>query len=179
MPTSGKIIRPRSVTFRQQSNQFMLRSTCFQGEGLPGLGSSVHYFPVGVGVLPCVGLSTNRCVEQLARVCSDGAAACLFVRTPPSRTACEAAPSSLAWRVQRALARVSIPQTRRTIFARSARRSISPRRRSCRVRRSCRCRLHRERSSISAISRPFLSRRNARHFNRALLPSPDSRSLLI
>jgi hypothetical protein len=33
--------------------------------------------------------------------------------------------------------------------------------------------------SISAISISFLSRRNVRHFNRALLPSPDSRSLLI
>ena len=36
-----------------------------------------------------------------------------------------------------------------------------------------------EQSSILAISLSFLSRRNVRHFNRARLRSPDSRSLLI
>jgi hypothetical protein len=74
---------------------------------------------------------------------------------------------------------LSIRRTRRTIIARSAQTSISPRHRFCRMRRSCRCRSRRERSSISDISRSFLFRRSVRHFNRALLRSPDSRSLLI
>ena len=87
--------------------------------------------------------------------------------------------SGPVWRRPRRPRPISIPQTRRTIFARSARRSISPRRRSCRMRRLCQCLLHPERSSISVISLSFLSRRNVRHFNRALRRSPDSWSLLI
>ena len=70
------------------------------------------------------------------------------------------------------------PANEAKIFARSARRSISPRRHSCRMRRSCRCRSRPEQSSILALSISFLSRRNARHFNRERLRWPDSRSLL-
>jgi len=42
------------------------------------------------------------------------------------------------------------------------------------MRRSWRYRTRPEQSSLSAISLSSLSRRGVRHFNRALLPSPDS-----
>jgi hypothetical protein len=95
----------------------------------------------------------------------------------------QTAPPLPAWwrprRLHLSKIQLSIPRTKRTIFARSARRFISPRRHSCRTRPPCRCRSRLARSSISAISISFLSCRNVRPFNRALLRLPDSQSLLI
>ena len=147
-------------------------------KALPRMGSTVDCSKRGVGAfcqcVECVPVGDGVVGSRLQRWrCS----LCFRSDTSISRSS-QAAPRSRALRRRKrpgpSKTQFSIRQTRRATIARSARRSISPRRHFCRMRRVCRFRSRPEQSSILAFSISFLYRRNVRRFNRALLPSPDS-----
>jgi hypothetical protein len=162
---------------------FMLCGDVFKLKALPEIGSAVDQAKRGVGAFcQCVGfvpIGGGALGSRLRRWrCS------LSFRADTSTSkSWQAVPSSPAWRHPRrprpSKAQISIRRTRRAVFARSARPSISRRHHSCRMRRACRLHSRPEQSSTLAISISFLSRRNAQHFNRARRRWSDSRSLLI
>ena len=134
------------------------------------------------GSLSSDALVSQPAVWQLSGAGRAGAATRRLVRACPSRRRPSQLPrswlSAARERRRRSCPRRTPAMTRTTTIARSAPRSFSPRPLSCRRRRNCRCRSFLKPSNISIASRSFSSRRGARHFNHALLRSPD-RLLLI
>jgi len=171
-------VRRRLLHSGNNPAKFTLGSDVFKLKALPLMASAVHCSKRGVGAFcQCVGfvpigggalgsrLQRWRCNSSFR---ADTSISNSWQATPPS-------PARRRPRRPRpSKAQISIRRTRRAAFARSARRSISPRRHFCRMRRVCRFRSRPEQSSILAFSISFLYRRNVRRFNRALLPSPDS-----
>ena len=173
-------VRRRLLHSGNNPAKFTLGSDVFKLKALPLMGSAVHCSKRGVGAFcQCVGfvpigggalgsrLQRWRCNLSFR---ADTSILNSWRAAPSPRGPMRSRPSKI---------QISIRRTRRAVFARSARPYILPRHHSCRMRRACRFRSRPEQSSILAFSISFLSRRNVRHFNRARLPTPDSRSLLI
>ena len=87
LATGRKVGQPRVVTFGQQSSQFMPVSKIFDLNVFARDRLRCTLSQAGVDAFcQCVGFGPTA-VWDLARACSDDAAACPFVRTHPSRKA--------------------------------------------------------------------------------------------
>jgi hypothetical protein len=85
--TGRKVCEPRFATLLHSGNNpanFCWPVRFLEVKVLPGIGSVVDCSAPGARFTSALGLY-QQAVEQLARSCSDGAAACPFVRTHSSR----------------------------------------------------------------------------------------------